>query len=152
MTIIHEPSRPVRADVIGEVVFMSNWHDLTRRTVLNGDSQVSFLRHLLKPIIYTARDVTQCEAMVAASFIKWLGTGCGSCFLSEMLKARNNAPLLGEQKACGEYWAKENVIDPVLDIASYKISLQKQMIMYLAPFRGFLMLAGMSVILLVMLM
>lgn len=113
MTIIHEPSRPVRTDVIGEVVFMSAWQELNRETVLNDNSQiVSFLRNILEPITYSARkDVTQREALVAASFIKWLGTGCGSCFLSEMLKTRNEAPLLGEQKTCAEYWAKENVID-----------------------------------------
>ena len=87
MTIIHEPSRPVRTDVIGEVVFMSAWQELTQTTVINENHDaVSFLRDIIEPVVYTSRkDVTQREAMVSASFIKWLGTGYGSCFLEEML-------------------------------------------------------------------
>lgn len=126
--ISHAPSRPVRPDVIGEVVFMDEWQKLAGRMVLDQNHVIiPFLLNVLRQIVYTSRkQVTQREAMVAASFIKWLGTNCGNCFLEGLLIARKQAPLMGEREACAERWARENIIDQRTGLRCIQILLANE--------------------------
>ncbi len=112
MTVKHAPTKPVRSDVIGEVIFMRRWHGIVTTNVLNKRWQiVPFLIDVLEPVSPCRRkDVTEREAMVAASFVKWFGTSCGNCFLGELYRAQKAAPLLGEIDACAKFWASENAI------------------------------------------
>lgn len=70
MTLHHVAIRPVRHDMIGEVVYARRWHEL-----MNGVCQIHMV---LAGYPYP---VGQREASVAASFITWLGTNVGASLL-----------------------------------------------------------------------
>lgn len=109
--IVHEPTRPVRPDVLGEVVFLSEWQKLNQTTAFDEYRKVvPYLWVIIQRSIFSGRHtVTQREATVAASFIKWLGTGVGSCFLTEMYKKKAKTVSCGEeQDTCVSFWAQEN--------------------------------------------
>ncbi|AYG47809.1 hypothetical protein DV532_26355 (plasmid) [Pseudomonas sp. Leaf58] len=77
---VHDPIRPVRPDVIGEVVFMRRWQALQ-----DADDKPEYLdgrNSILRDILAMARhETTQRDASVCASLIRWLGTNNGKAFL-----------------------------------------------------------------------
>jgi hypothetical protein len=78
--IQHDPIRPVRADVVGEVVMVERWQALMRHPVplaWDHDEPACLLYHIL------SCELTPRAAAVAASFIRWTGTNCGRAFLEK---------------------------------------------------------------------
>ena len=90
----HTPIRPVRQDVIGEVVFMDAWLELMAAEPSDPDVETpnGMLNAVLAPLMAT--ELNQRHATVAASVIRWLGTNNGQGFLhfaQEMAIKLNNA-------------------------------------------------------------
>jgi hypothetical protein len=87
--IVHEPMRPPRRCHIGENVYADRWRELMAQVPEDADydtpEAVAHLREILSPMWY---EIGQREATVAASFICWLGTNCGRCFLGQARKRR----------------------------------------------------------------
>lgn len=105
--LAHEPNRPPRADIYGEVIFAEHWKRLMAqpcdwREEEEGGLLGSILRYLPLPI-------SQRDATVAASFICWLGTNCGRCFLSQA-KARAGEAADKHERSLAYLcqWAVEN--------------------------------------------
>lgn len=77
---VHDPIRPVRPDVIGEVVFMRRWQALQdaddKPEDLGGRNSI-----LCGILALTRHETTQRDATVCASLIRWLGTNNGKAFL-----------------------------------------------------------------------
>jgi hypothetical protein len=101
----HEPNRTPRPDVIGEVVMAEMWQAHMRREANDpqDDCDEYAFRALMNAFPFA---LTQRHATVAASFVKWLGTNCGRCFLSTA--ARISAKLDGAMDAYAAAWAMEN--------------------------------------------
>lgn len=79
----HEPIRPARTDHPGEVTMLARWQALMgERCELAWDGDE--LECPLAGII--SAELTQRAAGVAASFVRWLGTGNGHGYLSEGAK------------------------------------------------------------------
>lgn len=81
--IRHEPIRPARADHLGEVTMLARWKALmVERCERAWDDDE--LECPLAGIISV--ELNQRAASVAASFVRWLGTGNGHGYLSEGAK------------------------------------------------------------------
>ena len=79
----HSPIRPVRQDVLGEVVFMAHWLELMARE-LPFDYDIDPPNEMLKVVLWDlCCELTERHAQVCASFIRWLGTNNGRCFLEK---------------------------------------------------------------------
>jgi hypothetical protein len=104
----HEPLRPVRTDVVGEVVFMRHWKALqdSDDKPEDLDGRNSILRDILRLVRH---QVTQRDATVCASLIRWLGTNNGQAFLGS---AESMARKLGDREdGYVAAWAIENIRD-----------------------------------------
>lgn len=77
----HTPVRPVRQDVLGEVVFMEHWLKLMAQE-LPFEYDIDPPNEMLKHILWDVPSVlTERHAQVCASLIRWLGTNNGRAFL-----------------------------------------------------------------------
>lgn len=111
MPLLHEPSLPVRQDVIGEVVFVEAWQRLMDVPVefpLDVDCD-TMLDDVLSHYPYS---VGQREATVCASIICWLGTNCGLGFLHECKKLAEMFPSYRREHAYLAAWTIENSRSP----------------------------------------
>lgn len=82
-TFSHHPLRPVRSDVLGEVVFFERWLSLMAAEpdhLDEIDPPNKMLKHVLAPI---RSELADRDSRVCASFIRWLGTNNGQAFLRE---------------------------------------------------------------------
>lgn len=82
-TFSHHPLRPVRSDVLGEVVFYERWLSLMAAEpdhLDEIDPPNKMLKHVLAPI---GSELADRDSRVCASFIRWLGTNNGQAFLRE---------------------------------------------------------------------
>lgn len=105
---VHEPRRPVRPDVIGEVVFMRRWQALQDADEKPDDldGRNSILRSILS---LTRHETNQRDATVCASMMRWLGTNNGKGFLNA---AEDLVAVLGDrQRSFVAAWAIENIRD-----------------------------------------
>lgn len=102
----HEPIRPVRQDVIGEVVFMAQWKALMD-THLNFEYDIDPPNQMLKKILWEMPgQLTDRHSQVSASMIRWLGTNNGRAFLEE---ADNMSILMrSREKGYVAAWALNN--------------------------------------------
>ncbi|HBP6526436.1 TPA: hypothetical protein L6A81_12420 [Pseudomonas aeruginosa] len=106
MHFTHEPIRPVRLEVLGEQVYVSEWQDLMGQQpyrLLHEDER-SWLEVILHDMDIK---VTQRHASVAASLIRWFGTNCGLAFLEVGKRAAAAQPRLPGMAWVGA-WAVEN--------------------------------------------
>ncbi|WP_455233404.1 hypothetical protein [Geopseudomonas aromaticivorans] len=104
--IRHEPVRPVRPDVLGEVAFYTEWQDLMAQEPPMGFMVAD--SHLEIILAALGGQVTQRRATVAASLIKWLGTNCGRSMREEAQRlATLEVAGLGD-RAWLKAWAVEN--------------------------------------------
>jgi len=79
----HDPVRPVRTDVLGEVVFMARWKELMD-TPLDFEYDIDPPNQMLKKILWDVPgQLTERHAQVGASLIRWLGTNNGRAFLEQ---------------------------------------------------------------------
>lgn len=106
MQIIHEPIRPVRQEVLGELVFVEQWQKLmsTKPERLDEDDDRTWLEVILRDM---GVEVAQRHATVAASVVCWFGTNCGASFLL----AGKKAAALNSRRAPMVWtgaWAQEN--------------------------------------------
>ncbi len=111
MKVVHEPTRPVRTDVLGEVVFLEVWQAWNKQVVDDNSRYVPFLRTVIaRSVRSERRTITQREATVSASFVKWLGTNVGNGFLLEIQRkhADEDMHYLNISQRYVEHWAKEN--------------------------------------------
>lgn len=83
----HEPLRPVRPDVLGEVAYMRIWGEWMGRWAGEASDYDLPLQAILRRSV-----VTQRQASVAASFIRWLGTNIGRSFVEEAERMATQAP------------------------------------------------------------
>jgi len=79
----HDPVRPIRQDVVGEVVFMANWLKLMD-THLDFEYDIDPPNQMLKKILWDVPGhLNDRHSQVSASLIRWLGTNNGRAFLEE---------------------------------------------------------------------
>ena len=97
-SIVHKPIRPVRDDVVGEVVFSAAWEKMATRVFNHDEEEVGVFLDLAK---YHRLPDLERAARVAASFMTWLGTNCGNSFLHEASNRKGRHRYLLE-------WGKEN--------------------------------------------
>ncbi|HEK3717307.1 TPA: hypothetical protein ACKRQV_000033 [Pseudomonas aeruginosa] len=106
MHFAHEPIRPVRLEVLGELVYVSEWQALMSQQphrLLNEDE-----RTWLDVILHDMDiHITQRHASVAASLVRWFGTNCGLAFLEVGKRAVLAQPRLPTMAWVGA-WAVEN--------------------------------------------
>jgi hypothetical protein len=101
----HAPIRAPRPSVIGEVVMVEKWQENMARYAdsIHDECDEYAFRALMTAFPFP---LTQRLATVAASFVKWLGTNCGRCFL---LEAERVEKLLdGKRDSWAAAWAIEN--------------------------------------------
>lgn len=106
MQIIHDPIRPVRPEVLGELVFVEQWKKLmsSKPERLDEDDDRTWLEVILRDM---GVEVTQRHATVAASVVCWFGTNCGASFLM----TGKQAAALNTRRAPMAWigaWAQEN--------------------------------------------
>jgi len=104
----YEPLSPVRPDVLGEVVIMEHWLRLLDEIPEpdDYDGHNPMLQCILN---LTKHDLTQRDAQVASSLIRWLGTNNGRGFLH---KAEQMVDTLKDRwKGYVAAWAIENTRD-----------------------------------------
>lgn len=106
MQLVHEPIRPVRQEVLGELVFVEQWQSLmdAKPERLDEDDERCWLRLILRDMDIP---VTQRHATVAASLVCWYGTNCGSSFLQGGKSAAAANPRRPGPAWVGA-WAQEN--------------------------------------------
>lgn len=92
----HHPVRPVRQDVLGEVVFMEHWLKLMD-THLDFEYDIDPPNQMLKKLLWDLpENITDRHSQVSASLIRWLGTNNGRSFLEEadsmsiLMRSREN--------------------------------------------------------------
>lgn len=105
LPICHNPSTPVRPDVLGEVVFVEAWRRLMDAPLAFYADESTRLDDILSQ--YRNRP-GQREATVCASLMCWFGTSCGQGFLHA---AHCLSEKLGEHKREDAYlaaWTIEN--------------------------------------------
>ncbi|WGK63482.1 hypothetical protein QAO71_17075 (plasmid) [Halopseudomonas sp. SMJS2] len=78
--LVHEPINPVRACTLGEGVMMNEWLSLMNEESIADDWDWGLPVHPLDMILRCPVD--QRAATVASSFVRWLGTNNGRCYLS----------------------------------------------------------------------
>jgi len=108
MQLIHDPVHPVRPEVLGEVVFVSQWQALMLETPprLSHDEDRTWLEVILRDM---SVEVTQRHATVAASLVRWFGTNCGLAFLQKGKQAAEREPFIPfYSMAWLKTWAEEN--------------------------------------------
>lgn len=79
-TLVHEPINPVRACTLGEGVMMNEWLSLMNAESYADNWDWGLPVHPLDMILRCPVD--QRAATVASSFIRWLGTNNGRCYLT----------------------------------------------------------------------
>lgn len=84
--LVHEPIHPVRTGLAGEVVFATRW----RKAMAAPNA----FREVL---MFSGQRATPRAARVAASFITWLGTHIGQCFLLRAKRLAKGAVLSGPE-------------------------------------------------------
>lgn len=104
----YEPLSPVRPDVLGEVVIMEHW--LTLLGEIPEPDDYDGHNPMLQCILsLTKHDLTQRDAQVTSSLIRWLGTNNGRGFLH---KAEQMVETLQDRwKGYVAAWAIENTRD-----------------------------------------
>jgi hypothetical protein len=113
-TTLHQPTRPVHPRDVGEMTYLSQWQAFNRASRLSPAGCVQFLRTLVHDHVPFARKmVTEREATVAASFVKWLGTNNGQAFVMQFkalcLEVEGE---LERQAVCLGFWREENRTRP----------------------------------------
>lgn len=90
--LVHEPVRPCRDGSAGEVVFLSRWQMLMleRSAYLDDDEDGCPLSGILA---HVPGRVQQRDATLAASFMTWLGTRVGQCFILDARMIAASRPL-----------------------------------------------------------
>lgn len=81
--LVHQPARPCRNGVPGEVVFLSRWQMLMLAPL--GDEDAHPLQEILGDVVDR---VEQRDATLAASFMTWLGTNVGGAMIYESCQIR----------------------------------------------------------------
>lgn len=105
LAFTHEAIRAPRKSVIGEVVMAEKWQAYMERfaEAFHDECDEYGFRSLMSAFPFP---LTQRLATVAASFIQWLGTNCGRCFLGD---AERVAKALSDKRdAWAAAWAIEN--------------------------------------------
>lgn len=83
----YQPITPCRPSVYGEGIFVRAWGEAMREPVQYGDDEENErFQSIVSPLSARADD-----AAVASSFICWLGTNCGRCFLARAESAAKDA-------------------------------------------------------------
>jgi hypothetical protein len=107
MFIAHIPARPVRPDVIGEVVFVEAWQRfMATDPAFWDDPEKTVLDGVLG--CYRKEYSGQREATVCASLICWFGTNCGQGFLMACKRYGKQHTEHQLQDAYLAQWAIEN--------------------------------------------
>lgn len=76
--LTHEPETAVRPSIYGEGCFVEQWKIVLNRVPDHGDGTTD---EMFCTILGDLEPVDQRDATVAASFICWLGTNAGACYL-----------------------------------------------------------------------
>lgn len=102
----HVGIRPTR-NMLGEVVFGTEWKRLLETPLEEfyydeEDTRLSTIVNFIR------EPLTQTHASIAASFIIWLGTNCGNCFLDQAKKLIAANPHRGRSQMFLAQWAIEN--------------------------------------------
>lgn len=105
--LIHRPIRRPRTTFTGECMFAASWMRLMASPKVESERYCGGYANKLESILTLyPHEITQRTASIAASFISWLGTNNGLCFL---LGARKMAETLGNiQDGYVAAWAIEN--------------------------------------------
>jgi hypothetical protein len=108
----HEGIRAPRKDVIGEVVMAERWQAYMQRFApsIHDECDEYGFRTLMASFPFP---LSQRLATVAASFIQWLGTNCGRCFIGDAEKIA--AALHDRLDAWAAAWAIENARHPSIN-------------------------------------
>lgn len=107
---LHEPEVPPRDGMIGEQVFAASWK--RRMKALydvwgHGDEIDRLNPHFRGVLGHFPYEISQADATIAASMVKWLGTNVGRCFIETAMKDPSEEGVL-------KAWAVENVSKPWL--------------------------------------
>lgn len=87
LELSHQPFRRPRTDFTGECMFASSWLRLMASPAVEDDNNRRGVSTKLELILSVyPHEITQRTASIAASFITWLGTNMGMCFLGEAVK------------------------------------------------------------------
>ncbi len=84
--LVHEPINPPRACTIGEGIMLGEWQAIMNTRLKADDWDVEEPAHPLEDILLCSVD--QRAATVASSFIRWLGTNNGRCYISTSMGFR----------------------------------------------------------------
>lgn len=105
--LIHRPIRRPRTTFTGECMFAASWMRLMASPSVESEVYAGgFANKLESILILYPHEITQRTASIAASFISWLGTNNGLCFL---LGARKMAEKIGNMHdGYVAAWAIEN--------------------------------------------
>ena len=105
--LIHRPIRRPRTTFTGECMFAASWMRLMASPLVESDRYSGGFANKLESILTLyPHEITQRTASIAASFISWLGTNNGMCFL---LSARKMGETLGNMEhGYVAAWAIEN--------------------------------------------
>lgn len=105
--LIHRPIRRPRTTFTRECMFAASWLRLMDSPTIESDRTArGYVTKLESILSLYPHEITQRTASIAASFITWLGTNNGSCFLME---ARKLSEILGSaERGYIAAWAIEN--------------------------------------------
>lgn len=108
LPLSHNPARPVRSDVIGEVVFVEAWQRLMQTatfSIFMGDDTSKLdeilMHHRIKP-------PDQRAATVCASLMRWFGTNCGGGFLYNAKHLASSGAFRSREDAYLAAWALDH--------------------------------------------
>jgi hypothetical protein len=103
----YEPAVPCRKHVYGEGIFVGQWQAQMRKPMEYGDGEANEqFAAIVSPFDPIAPD-----AIAASSFICWLGTNIGRCFLTNARRFHQENKLSLEQ-SYALAWAMEDVRMP----------------------------------------
>lgn len=107
IALIHRPIRRPRTTFTGECMFAASWMRLMDSSPVESERYPGGFANKLESILTLyPHEITQRTASIAASFITWLGTNNGQCFL---IAARKMGETLGNpQNGYIAAWAIEN--------------------------------------------
>lgn len=107
IALIHRPIRRPRTTFTGECMFAASWMRLMDSPLVESERYSGGFATKLESILTLyPHEITQRTASIAASFITWLGTNNGMCFL---MSARKMGEVISNpQNAYVAAWAIEN--------------------------------------------
>lgn len=106
-TLIHRPIRRPRTTFTRECMFAASWLRLMESPTMQSDSNPrGYVSKLESILCLYPHEITQRTASIAASFITWLGTNSGRCFMQEAQKVSETLGSL--ERGYVAAWAIEN--------------------------------------------